>query len=629
MSQNQKIMKKSHLLFCFVLMVFQSISQIDNGLTASFAREIVPHIEEHNNGNSSYRGGETPVWFSDFSDPGVWQMNTITGPNGFEISTSEQGWFYEGNINSDSGGEYAFVWSGDLANGFLDAESTMSIINPIDVSMLESAVIEFQLYGARFDDELFLEVSTDGIDYETVGNISDIGNFNFFGGTSTLNPTNRAHNITLNVQDLDDIWLRFRHKTGESGGSYGWFLDDVYLYEALENDLRLDNVHSGFLPGNFAHAQIPLEQNIGLNLTAEVTNMGANTSENTRLYFEVFQEGITDPIYTEECVPLADYIENPNLDPNDTEILYCFSNFEAKEIGKYTVMVEVIQDLPDLFIENNIMELDFEITASTWANDVDVAVPNIWNGANGGPVLATDAWSLGTAFFPFNEDSFCHGMAVNFDGGSDADAEVSISLWGVNKYTGDVKLLASTPYTLTELDADPNNNDFTIIPFGKPIPLTPGFEHILTLDHPQQENEVHIVCQPYDYDNSTWIVGDYAGYGEEWLMVDVISPAIRLLTNIDNSVGIDETHTEILQVGQNFPNPANGNTTIPFSLTNTSAVSIRILDVTGKVVYQNEFGKFSPGYNEISIENLNLNSGIYTYQVSTDSYTISKKMLNN
>ena len=606
----------------FTLIALQCLSQEKSEYTANYAREITHPVETHNTQNTSYRGGESPIWFSDFSDPGVWQMNTITGSNGFEITTSEQGWSHDVNINSNSGGEYAFVWSGNPDNAVNDAESTMTTVNAIDVSMIESAVLEFQLYGARFYDELFLEVSSNGVDYEIVGDISDIGMLTWFGGTSTANPANRVHNITLNVQNQDSLWLRFTHQTRPDGICYGWFIDDVYLYEALEHDLRIDEVYTNYIEQIYEHTQMPLELFEPLNFGARITNLGATPSPNTSLLVEIYLDGGDTPVFSQLG-------ETEALDPGETDLFWIYTEAAGNQTGTYTVKFEAIQNSEDQFIENNTAEKDFEVTTYTWANDVDVINPNIWDGSNGldsPSVLPGDAWSLGTKFIPFESDAFCYGMEVNFDGGSDAGTEVSISLWGING-VGLVQLVATNSYTLTEQDADPNNLDFTIIPFDEPVELFPQIDYILALDHPEQENEAHIVCQPYDNDFSTVAYGNYTPEGEDWIDILEISPAIRLLTATE--IAVDENNEVKMTVGQNFPNPIDGRTTIPFSLKNASEVSLRVLDASGKVVYQNEFGKFNSGYNEISINNLNLSSGIYTYEVSTDLYTVSNTMISN
>lgn len=78
---------------------------------------------------------------------------------------------------------------------------------------------------------------------------------------------------------------------------------------------------------------------------------------------------------------------------------------------------------------------------------------------------------------------------------------------------------------------------------------------------------------------------------------------------------------------QNQPNPFKDYTSISFELANASSGTLKIMDVTGKMVYsvQNIFTK---GYNTIQIDHNQLNgAGIYYYQIDTDSFSATKKLI--
>ncbi len=78
---------------------------------------------------------------------------------------------------------------------------------------------------------------------------------------------------------------------------------------------------------------------------------------------------------------------------------------------------------------------------------------------------------------------------------------------------------------------------------------------------------------------------------------------------------------------QNQPNPFKDYTSISFELANEGVVTMKVMDMTGKMVYsiQNNFTK---GYNTINIENAQLNgAGIYYYQLETGDFSATKKMI--
>ncbi|MFK8005314.1 MAG: T9SS type A sorting domain-containing protein [Saprospiraceae bacterium] len=78
---------------------------------------------------------------------------------------------------------------------------------------------------------------------------------------------------------------------------------------------------------------------------------------------------------------------------------------------------------------------------------------------------------------------------------------------------------------------------------------------------------------------------------------------------------------------QNTPNPFKNETTIGFNLPKSSSISLKIFDVTGRVLKLIK-GDFTKGYHEVNIRNSELNgTGILYYQMETNNNTATKKMI--
>lgn len=78
---------------------------------------------------------------------------------------------------------------------------------------------------------------------------------------------------------------------------------------------------------------------------------------------------------------------------------------------------------------------------------------------------------------------------------------------------------------------------------------------------------------------------------------------------------------------QNQPNPFKDYTSISFELARGGAGSLKIMDVTGKLIYSVS-DNFVKGYNTIYIEYNQLNrAGIYYYQIETEDFSATKKMI--
>ena len=72
---------------------------------------------------------------------------------------------------------------------------------------------------------------------------------------------------------------------------------------------------------------------------------------------------------------------------------------------------------------------------------------------------------------------------------------------------------------------------------------------------------------------------------------------------------------ENFSLGQNYPNPFNPSTTIKYSLKFDSYVTMKIYDVTGRLVSTIIDGNISAGNNQVNFDAKNLASGVYFYNM--------------
>lgn len=79
---------------------------------------------------------------------------------------------------------------------------------------------------------------------------------------------------------------------------------------------------------------------------------------------------------------------------------------------------------------------------------------------------------------------------------------------------------------------------------------------------------------------------------------------------------------------QNYPNPFNPSTIIKFGLPEQTIVELTVFDILGrrvKTLVNNEVKQ--PGHYEIHFNASDLASGIYFYQLQTNKFTSTKKMM--
>ena len=80
-------------------------------------------------------------------------------------------------------------------------------------------------------------------------------------------------------------------------------------------------------------------------------------------------------------------------------------------------------------------------------------------------------------------------------------------------------------------------------------------------------------------------------------------------------------------VFQNYPNPFNPTTTISFTMPAKSDVRLEVINILGQTVDARELGIMPGGTHQVEYDATRLSSGVYFYRISTDSGTVSRKMV--
>jgi len=91
----------------------------------------------------------------------------------------------------------------------------------------------------------------------------------------------------------------------------------------------------------------------------------------------------------------------------------------------------------------------------------------------------------------------------------------------------------------------------------------------------------------------------------------------------------DENLPFNFSLSNNYPNPFNPETTIEYSIPKAANVELKVYDVLGREIATlvNEYKQAGKYHSQFSIINYQLSSGVYFYRLSTEGYTLVKKML--
>lgn len=122
------------------------------------------------------------------------------------------------------------------------------------------------------------------------------------------------------------------------------------------------------------------------------------------------------------------------------------------------------------------------------------------------------------------------------------------------------------------------------------------------------------------------------GYPEKVYSATVIENSLFTLTNY---AGVFTTQLESVTpkkyperfIANNFPNPFNGITNIVFYNEKQQKISLRVFDILGREIETIVSTELPQGFYKYSWSSKNISSGIYFYQLTTEDYSETKKMV--
>ncbi|MDP2035814.1 MAG: serine hydrolase [Ignavibacteria bacterium] len=105
----------------------------------------------------------------------------------------------------------------------------------------------------------------------------------------------------------------------------------------------------------------------------------------------------------------------------------------------------------------------------------------------------------------------------------------------------------------------------------------------------------------------------------------------EIMKVVENSTSVSnaKTHSSEFRLEQNYPNPFNPETTISYKIHAASNVSLKVYDVLGREIATlvNEFKNPGSYNSQFSIFNSELPGGAYFFQLRSDSFVQTKKMV--
>lgn len=555
------------------------------------------------------------LWSDDFSNASNWTIDNSgqTGIDfGWNINSTNDGWWSNNGISSTSGGSYAELVNGDPtaspATQALNVVYTLTTAQPIDIAALggsNQVSLQFEQYGARFNDLQEIQISTDGSTWVTVGNNLDKPVLSAAGGSAYANPDVKIINLaTFLSATPSPIWIRFSWTTNFPGSAtnpnvwitYGWYLDDVKIVTNPTNDLSVTSTYWGTL--GLPYYQIPDEQVAEIGFSADVFNGGVNTQTNVTLNINA-----NSGAWTGASTPVS----INSLDTAAIELTTFY--IPPATPGNISITRSISADsTDDIPANNSIANIDFAITDFIYARDNGTPTGSTSNGSNG--------FEAGNLFDIFQDETL-KAINVRLPGGANGatvGTEIFVKLYSLDPTTGDFVFESeSAPLVLASNQLNTN----LVMELEPYIDLAAGMTYLAVVGSYSTGLRVSNAGKSdpqtsffLDLSDNTWYY-------------TTNTPMVRM--NFDPILNVSE-QAEIAQAVV-LPNPTTNNAVLRFELQNTSDLTVIVTDVTGKIMQYNEFSQLASGAQELTLAAEDWAAGIYSIRLMSNGQSLTKKFV--
>jgi hypothetical protein len=553
------------------------------------------------------------LWSDDFSTPANWTIDN-SGQSGAEfgwnINNTSEGWWSANGISSTSGGNNAELVNGDAqaATQALNVTYTMTTAQAIDIAALggnNQVSIQFQQYGARFNDLQEIQISTDGVTFTTVGNNLDKTVLSAAGGSAYANPDTKIINLATYLPSTPSpIWIRFSWTTNFPGSAtnpnvwitYGWYIDDVKIVTNPTNDLSVTGNYWGAV--GLPYYQIPDEQVSEIGFSADVFNGGVNTQNNVKLNINA-----NNGAWTGSSAPVS----IASLDTATLELATFYT--PPATIGTISITRTITADSTDDIPANNALaNVDFAITDFIYARDNGTPAGSTTNG--------TDGFEVGNLFDIF-QDATLKAVNIRLPGGANGatvGTEVFVKLYSLDPTTGDFVFESES----MPLAIQSNNLNTNLVMELEPyIDVTAGATYLVVAGSYSAGLRVSNAGKSEPQTSFFLDMADNTWY------YTTNTPMVRM--NFDPILSVAEQNE--LSHAVIMPNPTQGNAALRFDLQNASDLAYTVTDVAGKIMQTTSLNSLAAGSHELSINAESWAAGIYTVSIESNGTTLTKKFV--
>jgi hypothetical protein len=572
----------------------------------------VVFYEDFANGLAGNNG--VGAWTTAGANGNIWKR-AVSGPLGaftavgerIQSQTVANGYML---FNADSAN---CTWSGNTPTALPTAQFTAwegSLVSPVlDLSATPYVELTFQqrLRYCCSSRPHFVEVSTDGgaswpFSYPTSLNAV----INSLTATETI-----SINLVQAIQgDPTNVRFRFRHNAEAGTSHYIWQIDDVRIVELFNYDLRMNsaavtqfNINTAATYDSIRYSLYPYNQLRPLGLNMTVLNNGSATQETAVANFTVTRGGTT---VLDQDQPLGSF------PPGAQQTIFVNPDFTPPAVaGTYNVAFSIGSDEPDANPNDNTATGSFGVAEHIYARDNGTVASFTDGDGQGGTLI------LCNAFYVANTAQLS-AIPVALRSGTEVGSIIQGELRADN--LDDILGLTEEVIIAANMLNGANGSNFLNLVFDPPITVDAGQDYMACV---QAYGNIRIGQNGVSEPQTSFIFFDGPS-GINWYFTTT-TPMIRM--SFDPSVGITEAdRIDGMGLGQNFPNPANATTTIPFELDKATDLTFQVHDMSGKLVMEQVLGTRGAGPHRIELETRAMQSGVYFYTLAGNDVRQTKRM---
>jgi hypothetical protein len=527
-------------------------------------------------------------------------IQSPTADNGFMIFDSN---YWDDNIGP----------CGSFGTGIAPGPHFATLELPsIDLTAYPYLGISFYQYCKNYQAEQRLEYSIEGGDWMIAWE-------NDVPLNSGESPEDRFDRIDISALVGGNADVRFRFVF--DGNYYHWMIDDIQIFELLENDLHIESATYGnFNPNNqgnetgyefLEYSLYPSAMAPRVFFQAATWNYGYAQQTGCNLDAVLRNDATMDTIYEAN-------MGSTTLDPGE---FYEFNQTPYQHdgtIAPYSVHLRVEQNQEEDAEDDNFVMKEFGVNDFVYARDrletEGIYVPN--------QDYAGSPYEVGNYFVITADDQAVESVSIGIGAGTSPDATVYARIYSLYSFGPIVAAeVASTEEFLVTAESYNNvgDNHVMTIPFPEPVALDRDSAYLVVAGTPNGPENVFFPVSGDSPDLTSFV----RFYPNSWFFL-VRTPMVRMNFGPVTNVEEPKTSTESFSV---YPNPANDLMTMELHLLSDESVDVVVYNEIGQIIDTHNQGLLSRGEHRMTLNTSSYPNGWYVVSVRTTQEVINEMII--